>query len=301
MALPMKLPSQAKILYGPAPHGDVLVIGMDGDSTSPLDWSNMLPSGATHLILNMEGYGVVLGKNIRLSMFSGMAGIVRTREDEPIHASRLPGNGRHRCLVISITHQWLVNYFGAVHSALHPLLQGEISGSPLPAEQIGQMRSMSLAERDLCEMLIAPPVPPALRAIWFQGKILECLTLFGSSSPEAGSDPPAKQHLIRQRIDDATLWLREHYAEEFDLKTIARHVGCAPHYLSRLYRQHTGITLSQKLRSIRIDQAAELLKSGGSNVTEAALEVGYNSLSHFTKAFAIEKGVRPSDFRNTWD
>ena len=40
-----------------------------------------------------------------------------------------------------------------------------------------------------------------------------------------------------------------------------------------------------------------LLRDGGSNVTEAAFDVGYNSLSHFTKAFVAEKGVRPSDWR----
>jgi AraC-like DNA-binding protein len=32
-------------------------------------------------------------------------------------------------------------------------------------------------------------------------------------------------------------------------------------------------------------------------VTEAAFEVGYNSLSHFTKAFVAEKGTRPPDWR----
>jgi AraC-like DNA-binding protein len=39
------------------------------------------------------------------------------------------------------------------------------------------------------------------------------------------------------------------------------------------------------LRQIRLDRAAELLRTGRCNVTEAALEVGYNSLSHFSTAF----------------
>jgi AraC-like DNA-binding protein len=34
-----------------------------------------------------------------------------------------------------------------------------------------------------------------------------------------------------------------------------------------------------------MERAAELLKSGEHNVTETALEVGYNSLSHFSAAF----------------
>ena len=34
----------------------------------------------------------------------------------------------------------------------------------------------------------------------------------------------------------------------------------------------------------------------GANVTEAAFAVGYSSLSHFSKAFEVEKGILPSDY-----
>jgi AraC-like DNA-binding protein len=66
-------------------------------------------------------------------------------------------------------------------------------------------------------------------------------------------------------------------------------------YLSRNVRQETGKTLQHNLRSIRIDVAARML-TGGANVTEAALAVGYSSLSHFAKAFEAEKGMVPSRF-----
>jgi AraC-like DNA-binding protein len=42
-----------------------------------------------------------------------------------------------------------------------------------------------------------------------------------------------------------------------------------------------------------MERAAELLKTGGHNVTEAALEVGYNSLSHFSAAFHETFGCCP--------
>jgi AraC-like DNA-binding protein len=45
------------------------------------------------------------------------------------------------------------------------------------------------------------------------------------------------------------------------------------------------------LRNLRLERAAELLRSGRSNVTEAAIAVGYSSLSHFSKAFAEMFGV----------
>ena len=36
------------------------------------------------------------------------------------------------------------------------------------------------------------------------------------------------------------------------------------------------------------------LPSGAANVSEAAVEVGYRSFSHFSRAFFEEKGVQPS-------
>jgi len=42
-----------------------------------------------------------------------------------------------------------------------------------------------------------------------------------------------------------------------------------------------------------MERAAELLLSGKYNVTEAALEVGYSSLSHFSQAFCQTMGCCP--------
>jgi AraC-like DNA-binding protein len=53
-------------------------------------------------------------------------------------------------------------------------------------------------------------------------------------------------------------------------------------------------TIPQYLRKLRMERAAELLKSGKYNVTEAALEVGYSSLSHFSQAFCQSMGCCPA-------
>ncbi len=267
----------------------VSVSGIDDDVAQAADWSSLLKPAMGHLVLNLNGHAVVLGKHIRLGIVPGTVSLLRTSAEERVHASRLAGDGRHRFVILSANAAWLAANFGESPMAMHPVLREE---SPDGSQHTGHLRSMNLAERDLCESLLQPPVPRALRAAWFRGKTLECFSLFGGA-PKAngtGNDP------LRQRIDAATVWLREHFRDDLDLLAVAKHVGCAPHYLSRLFK-HSGKTLSQKLREIRIDRAAGLLRDGSCNVTEAAFEVGYNSLSHFTKAFVAEKGTRPSDWR----
>ena len=53
------------------------------------------------------------------------------------------------------------------------------------------------------------------------------------------------------------------------------------------------MSIPRYLRTKRIDRAAELLKTGKANVTEAAMAVGYSSLSAFNKAFVEQMGCCP--------
>jgi AraC-like DNA-binding protein len=74
---------------------------------------------------------------------------------------------------------------------------------------------------------------------------------------------------------------------------LGHEVGCSPFYLSRIFSREVGLTIPQYLRNLRMERAAELLRTGRYNVTEAATEVGYSSLSHFSKAFCETIGCCP--------
>ena len=80
------------------------------------------------------------------------------------------------------------------------------------------------------------------------------------------------------------------------LEQLGKEVGCSAFYLSRTFSQETGSTIPQYLQRLRMDRAAELLRSGKYNVTEAALEVGYSSFSHFSLAFRQTHGCCPGLF-----
>lgn len=80
------------------------------------------------------------------------------------------------------------------------------------------------------------------------------------------------------------------------LEELAQLCGCHPQYLSRTFSETAGTTISLYLRRLRIERAAELISAGRMNASEAALEVGYRSLSHFSQAFRAEKGKSPSEW-----
>jgi len=146
----------------------------------------------------------------------------------------------------------------------------------------------------LAEQLRQPPALQAARALWYESRALELAACYlFQATPEAELFCDRARRVARERVERAVAILKEHLAEPPDLQHLARQVGCSPYHLSRTFSAQMGMTIPQYLRRLRLDHAAELLSSGRYNVTEAALAVGYSSLSHFSQAFYEQFGCCP--------
>jgi AraC-like DNA-binding protein len=102
-----------------------------------------------------------------------------------------------------------------------------------------------------------------------------------------------QKRVARDRVARTKELLARDLANPPTLEMLGREVGCSPFYLSRSFSREVGLTIPQYLRKLRMERAAELLRMGRHNVTEAATEVGYASLSHFSKAFCETIGCCP--------
>lgn len=143
-----------------------------------------------------------------------------------------------------------------------------------------------------------PPVDGPARAFWYESQVKALLALL-CFLPARGGDEffcSRQKRLARVRVTKAKAKLDSRLDEPFDLNRLAAEVGCSASYLSRTFSTTTGMTISHYLRKRRIERAADLLLSGRYNVSEVAVEVGYQSLSHFSKAFQQVKGCLPSKF-----
>jgi AraC-like DNA-binding protein len=207
-----------------------------------------------------------------------------------------------------------------------PALMGPLRGAdiPKPLTRIveGKLsKVVVVSSRELgvdlikwAEELFSPPGPAFTHPLFFQAKALEALSLLAGVAPmkdsvsahkRAISDQhgPAKttlagtstrkEQLARERVDKAQKIITENLEEPLNLTELGRRVGCSPYYLSRTFSACAGCTLQEYQRRIRIHRAAELLRGGQHNVTEAALAVGYSSFSYFTKTFRETFGCCP--------
>ena len=247
-----------------------------------LDWGRSFHPGGIELCLNLEGVGTIRDAEGAQELPPGTWTVYRQGEP-PLVAARAAGI-RHRFITVEFALGFLKELFSGKPDQLHPVVRGAIEGRA-PISQVAPAERLGGALVQLVESLRSCPVFVPARETWFRSKALELASHLFFRPAEGEFFCTRAQRAGRERVERARAILRERMREAPTLEELGRLVGCSPFYLSRLFSQETGTTLQQYLRQIRLERAAELLRTGRCNVTEAALEVGYNSLSHFSTAF----------------
>ena len=98
-------------------------------------------------------------------------------------------------------------------------------------------------------------------------------------------------------VPQALSYIDSNYTRsDLTVQTIASQVGVTGDYLSRQFRQVTGIAVQEYLRRYRFARAMELLQ-GERPVGEVAQAVGFGSLCHFSREFRKELGITPTQYR----
>lgn len=249
-------------------------------------------SGEVWLWLNHSGEGVIWGAEDRMFLRPGMYAIFGEDSEEKWRWTRLPGD--HVAEVVVISRAWMARKLGESSRLVHPRFAEWLQGG-------GKMAFaglMSGPERELLEGLQGMTGRDPGESLRVEARVLEwaAVRLFRTGRSDAGA---GFCHAIRKRSDPvarALGVLEARLSEPMDLQRLGKECGVSPTHLSRMVKQRTGLNLREHLRKIRIAHACELLSASGSTVTEVALEVGYQSLSHFAKAFREETGKSPGEW-----
>ena len=260
------------------------------------DWSRSFHPGSLELCLNLVGHGSVGCAGSVLSFEPLTAGFYLPGK-RALQAWRDAGHP-HRFLTVEFSPAFLRQQLSRCDGALHPLVEGFVRGDPLPA-RLAEIHRLTAAQEQRIAHLLHPPVLQGARSLWYQGKLLEIMAEFFFE--RRGEDElfcDRQKRLARERVDRVMALLRQHLVEPISLEEIGRQVGCSPFHLSRTFSAQTGTTIPQCLRQLRMERAAELLQSGKYNVTEAAMAVGYSSLSHFSQSFCQTMGCCPGLYPN---
>lgn len=80
-------------------------------------------------------------------------------------------------------------------------------------------------------------------------------------------------------------YIRNNYHEKLTLSSIAKQFYISPYYLSRMFKQITGLTLIEYINNTRVKAAQKLLLETNNSISEIAAQVGYESHTHFGRMF----------------
>ena len=81
------------------------------------------------------------------------------------------------------------------------------------------------------------------------------------------------------------------------LKTIAERLNVNASYLSRIFHQEYGCTLTEFINKQRIDHSIRLLQTTNRTVVDIASECGIQDVNYFIKLFKKQTGLTPVQFR----
>ncbi len=99
--------------------------------------------------------------------------------------------------------------------------------------------------------------------------------------------------LVQKVLNDINLNLNS----SLSLKSLAAKYYVSPSYLSYLFKQETGQTLTDYINTRRVERAARRLRNTEDTVSDIAESVGVLDVNYFTKIFKKSMGVTPTTYR----
>lgn len=97
-------------------------------------------------------------------------------------------------------------------------------------------------------------------------------------------------------IREAMRYMREHATRALSVEQVARHVGMSESHFAHRFSAVARISPMRYLKQLRLDAARELMLGKRLRAGDAALQVGYESASHFTRDFKQAFGAAPAEY-----
>lgn len=98
-------------------------------------------------------------------------------------------------------------------------------------------------------------------------------------------------------IEKAKEYIRQNYAHDISLESIADEIGLSACYLSTLYKNIEKTSIKEYLIDVRIDASKKYLQDINLKIYEVAANVGYTDSRYFSQLFRKKTGYTPGQYR----
>lgn len=152
------------------------------------------------------------------------------------------------------------------------------------AKEIGNPNAKKVGQQELLNMIMNAKVPEELEAA--SESLIQTLE---------GTGQDDELLLIKK----AKRYVQENLRSGVTLDVIGSKLNVTPEYLGTLFKKETGISFSNYLRNVRVEEAKRLLCTTSMKAYEISEAVGYSDTKYFSKVFREVTGMLPRNYRNT--
>ncbi|MFZ5811978.1 MAG: AraC family transcriptional regulator N-terminal domain-containing protein [Thermodesulfobacteriota bacterium] len=141
----------------------------------------------------------------------------------------------------------------------------------------------------LLDLLDQPEDIPILAPLIHKEVIYRILT--GDQGPRLRQIASNGSH--GYKIARAIDWLRENYAMQLKIERLAKNIGMSASTFHHHFRAVTAMSPLQYQKKMRLLEARRLMLAGKLDATSAAIQVGYESPSQFSREYSRQFGAPP--------
>lgn len=105
---------------------------------------------------------------------------------------------------------------------------------------------------------------------------------------------PSYSPRIRKILD----YIHENFQQDISLETVADTFWIHKVYLAKIFKQETGKSVNEYIRSFRLDKAKELLLRENIKISEVVTATGFNNPQSFYTLFKKYVGMKPGEYRD---
>lgn len=92
-------------------------------------------------------------------------------------------------------------------------------------------------------------------------------------------------------------YIQQNFTGKISLREFGEQFHLSEKYISRYFKEHFHITLSQYVTYLRLEHAKQLLQDTDIPVTDVAMQSGYQNVSYFIRSFQKAYAVSPLKYR----
>ncbi|MEW9699924.1 helix-turn-helix domain-containing protein [Paenibacillus sp. SI8] len=97
---------------------------------------------------------------------------------------------------------------------------------------------------------------------------------------------------------EITAYIDAHLGDDLSIERLSDLFAISTSHLRKIFKEETGITLKDMIGEKRISKAKVLLSDPRCKIQDIAYQVGYLTVQSFTKAFKLETGATPGEYRD---